>query len=224
MNPMSMKEGLMQFFTSNKLVRNFIISDLMLFGGWGLIAPVMSIFVLNEIEGATLVTVGSLAAIYWAVRSAVELPMAVFIEKTEGEKDDMYVLISGLLLISSSAFIFNFVETIPQLFACQAVHALGFAFYAASWSGIFSRHIEKSKAAFSWSLDHTFLGIATGIAGIVGGYFAEEIGFNAIFGIVGLMSLAAAAIVFIVPDIIFPFPKRKASAEEAPDHSPKIIR
>ena len=214
----------MNYFIGNKLVRNFIISDLMLFGGWGLIAPLMSIFVLNEIQGATLVTIGLLSAIYWTVRSLVELPMAVFIEKTESEKDDMYVLVSGLILISSSAFIFNFVETVPQLFICQAVHALGFALYSASWSGIFSRHIEKNKAAFSWSLDHTVLGIATGIAGVAGGYFAEAAGFNAIFIIVGLMSLAAAAIVFAVPDIIFPFPRRKYSAEGVPDHSPKTIR
>jgi hypothetical protein len=146
-------------FKISKVAKNFIIADLILFGGWGLVSPIMAIFIIDEVRGASLVTVGLMAAIYWAVRSSIELPMATVIEKTKSEKDDLYVLILGLLLVSIAAFWLTIVKTVPQLFTNQAIKALGFAFYAASWSGIFSRHIDKNKAARSWSIDHTALGI-----------------------------------------------------------------
>ncbi|MDD4930760.1 MAG: MFS transporter [Candidatus Colwellbacteria bacterium] len=214
------KGNLWNSFKTNKVVRNFVISDLVLFGGWGLISPVMSIFVIENIEGASLITVGALALVYWVVRSAIELPMAIVIEKTETEKDDMYVLISGLLLISVSAFWLSFVETIPQLFLFQAVYALGFALYAAAWSGIFSRHIDKSKAAISWAVDHTLIGIATGVTGILGGYIAQDFGFSPIFFLAGMASFVAAVLIFIVPEMILPG-KKSIPTPPTMDHSPK---
>jgi len=206
-------------FRLNKVVRNFVLADLVLFGGWGLVSPIMAIFIIGEIPGATLVTVGSMAAVYWAVRSSIELPMATLVEKTDSEKDDLYVLILGLLLVSASAFWLNFVETIPQLFTFQAVHALGFAFYAASWSGIFSRHVDKKRVAISWAIDHTVLGIATGVTGLFGAYIAEMFGFRAIFIIAGIASLIAAILIFLVPDIILP--GKKNNDAHPIDHSPK---
>ncbi|MFA4999264.1 MAG: MFS transporter [Parcubacteria group bacterium] len=216
-----MIKEVLKYFASNKLVRNFIFADLMLFGGWGLVSPIMAVFVVREIDGASLVTVGILAGIYWAVRSAIQLPMAILIDKSESERDDLYLLIVGLLLISASAFWLKFVDNVPKLYVFQVIYALGFAFYAASWAGIFSRHIEKNKAAISWSLDHTFLGIATGITGFAGGYLADRFGFDVIFVAVGVASLLSAIIVFIVPDVMFPG-KRK-TAIPIMDHSPKTV-
>jgi hypothetical protein len=216
-----MIKEVIRYFKSNKVVRNFIFADLLLFGGWGLVSPIMAIFVVEKVAGASIVTVGILAGIYWAIRSSIQLPMAMLVEKSETEKDDLYLLIIGLLLISASAFWLNFVDTIPKLYAFQAIHALGFAFYAASWAGIFSRHIDKSRAAISWSLDHTFLGAATGMAGFAGGYAANKFGFNAVFLAVGILSLFSAVLIFIVPDIIFP--SKKKGTAPIMDHSPKTV-
>lgn len=216
-----MGNELIRYFTTNRVVRNFIFADLALFGGWGLVSPIMAVFVVENIPGATLITVGTMAGIYWAVRSAVQLPMATIMERTVTEKDDLYILIVGLLLVSVSAFWLNFVKTIPQLYAFQAVHALGFGFYGAAWAGIFSRHIDRSKAAFSWSLDHTFLGVATGITGLTGGYIAQQFGFGAIFTMAGILSFVSAVLIFLVPDIIIPGKKKKSAP--VMNHSPKTI-
>jgi len=216
-----MIKEVLRYLGNNKVVRNFIFADLLLFGGWGLVSPIMAIFVVEKVAGASIVTVGILAGIYWAVRSSVQLPMAVAVEKSETERDDLYLIIVGLLLISASAFWLNFVDTIPKLYAFQAIHALGFAFYAAAWAGIFSRHIDKSRAAISWSLDHTFLGVATGVAGFAGGYVADKFGFSVVFVAVGVLSLLSAVLIFIVPDIIFP--SKKSGAAPIMDHSPKTV-
>ena len=44
----------------NKVVKYFVLADLSLFAGWGFVAPLLSVFVIEEISGATLFTVGAI--------------------------------------------------------------------------------------------------------------------------------------------------------------------
>lgn len=210
-----------RYIKISKLVRYFIISDLILFGGWGLVAPIFSIFIIEEVAEATLVTIGINAAIYWIIYSVVQLPVAAYLDKTDGEKDDFYTLVLGLVLAAASAFCFAVVKTVPQLYLVQVFHAVAFGLYAPSWSAIFSRHIDKHSIAFSWSLDRTFLGIATGVTGFLGGLIANTFGFAWIFVAAGLFSLMAAFVIWLVPDLLLP--PAKKSDFIVTDHSPHTI-
>src|SRR3989344_6393032 len=90
----------------NRVVKYFILSDLVLFSGWGLVSPVFSVFVIEGIKEATLLTVGVSASIYWITRAIVQLPAANYIDRHEGEKDDFNMLLLGLILASIAAFTF----------------------------------------------------------------------------------------------------------------------
>src|SRR3989338_7040231 len=94
----------------SRIIRLFIISDLLLWGGWGLIAPIFSVFVVGEVPGATLITVGIGTAIYWIVKSVIQIPVAKFLDRRPGEQDDFYMLLAGLILTGIVAFAFVFVS------------------------------------------------------------------------------------------------------------------
>ncbi|MDE2001712.1 MAG: hypothetical protein KGI60_04085, partial [Patescibacteria group bacterium] len=49
----------------NRIITFFIICDLWLWSGWGLIDPLFSVFVIRNIAGATIFSIGFLATIYW---------------------------------------------------------------------------------------------------------------------------------------------------------------
>lgn len=121
----------------NNTIRRFIFSDLILFSGWGLISPLMSVFIVQEINGS-LIDVGISVAIYWFIRSIIELPLANKLDKTRGEKDDFYVLMTGLFIVAIAAFAFAAIENVSQLYVIKTIEAIGFAMYYSSWSGIFS--------------------------------------------------------------------------------------
>lgn len=193
-------------FKVNKLVKYFILSDLFLVAGIGLIAPIFAIFIVDRIEGATVVTVGIAAAVYWIIKSLVQLPIAVYLDKTGGERDEFYTFIGGLLLVAAVAVGFIFISKVWHLFLLQAFNAVAFAMYTPSWSGIFSRHLDKDKPAFEWTLDSTVLGFAYGITGAIGGILASQFGFNVIFLCSAALGFVAAVIIFFSPDIVFPKP------------------
>ncbi|MBI1960752.1 MAG: MFS transporter, partial [Candidatus Liptonbacteria bacterium] len=191
-------------FSVGKVVRFFVLSDLLLISGWGLVSPVFAVFVKDSITGATLITVGIGASIYWIVRSIIQMPIAYYLDKLKGEKDDFYVLIGGFLIVSFAAFAFMFVTEIWQFYVVQFFHAVGFGMYVPAWTGIFSRHVDRDHSAFMWSLDNTVIGLASGVTGVFGGILAQEFGFSVVFFLAGLFTLFAALIVFAVPDLIFP--------------------
>lgn len=190
----------------NRLVKYFIWSDLFLVAGMGMIAPIFAIFIVDRIEGATVITVGVAAAVYWIIKSLVQLPLAVYLDRTDGERDEFYTLVGGLLLVAFVAIGFIFITKIWHLFFLQAFNAVAFAMYTPAWSGIFSRHLDKDKPAFEWTLNSTTLGFAHGVTGAVGGILASQFGFNVVFLFSALLSFVAVVIIFFSPDIVFPKP------------------
>ena len=65
----------------NRLIRFFVISDLFFWSGWGFINPIIAIFIVNQIEGATVLTVGIASAIYWITKALFQMPVAVYLDK-----------------------------------------------------------------------------------------------------------------------------------------------
>jgi MFS family permease len=200
-----------------RIVKYFILCDLALLAGWGLIDPVFSVFIIQKVGGATLITVGIAAALYWFLRSILQMPIANFLDKTNGEKDDLHALVLGLLLAAVTAFSFTLVTSVWQLYVVQIFHSFAFALYGASWPAIFSRHLDKDRVSFDWALDSTAVGISAGVSGFLGGVIASKFGFSWVFVGGAFFSLIAALIMFFAPELVLP---AKTTTPVIKDHKP----
>lgn len=202
----------------NKIVKYFILVDLVLLAGWGLIEPIFSVFVLKQVAGATLMTIGTSAAIYWILKSVLQIPLANMLDRIKGEKDDLYALTIGLLVAGITAFSFTLVREPWQLYLVQIFHALGLALYVASWPGLFSRHLDKDRVSFDWALDSTAAGISAGVAAFLGGIIANRFGFQVVFILAAVASFLAAMVVLWVPQVVIPGVTNEAPVRK--DHTP----
>lgn len=207
---------------TNRVVRNFILVDLALLAGWGLIEPILALYVVGNVAGATVVTVGTAAGIYWIFKSMLQIPIAKYLDRTPGEEDDLRFLIAGLLLAAFSAFSFSLITKIWQLYAVQLIHAVAFGLYGATWPAIFSRHLDKDKVSFDWALDSTAVGISAGVSGVFGGLIASWLGFKAVFVLAALFTLLSAFVLILSPNLVMP--EKKSNSETSfKDHTPANI-
>jgi MFS family permease len=149
-------------------------------------------------------TVGIAAAIYWILRSVLQVPIANYLDRTPGEHDDFMALVGGLLLVGISAIAMCWVTQVWELYAIHAIHAVAFALYYASWPTIFSRHLDKDNISLDWSLDSSVAGIGAGVTGFLGGVIAGTLGYNVVFVVAGLLAFIAAFVLLAVPDLILP--------------------
>lgn len=191
-------------FKVNRVVKYFVLSDLFLISGWGLINPIFAIFVIQNIPGTTAFTIGALAFVYWISKAAVQMPIAILLDRKEGERDDFHTLIFALMLSGFAAMAFVAVKSVFWLFVVQIIHGLSQGFYAPSWSAIFSRHLDKEKYAFDWSLDSTTIGIAAAVSGLLGGAVVAVAGFPAVFLAASILAFVSAFLLLLIPNLIIP--------------------
>lgn len=203
------------FKSINKVIKILVFSDLVLLFGWGLITPILAVFILESIKGGDAKVAGIAVGLYWLTKSVFQIPIAHFLDKTKGENDDFYALIFGTILASLAPMGFIFSSQPWHMYLLQIVQALGMAFAIPSWSAIFTRHIEKGREAFCWSLDSSALGIGTGVAGIIGGTVAEAFGFVPLFVGVAVLGIISGLVVLLIKgellpkEKVYPMPKPK---------------
>lgn len=200
----------------NRVIKFFIISDLILWSGWGFTDPLFSVYVVQNVIGGSLLSIGYLAAIFWATRAITQIPISLFLDKTDGEKDDFYALIIGLLITGVSAFSLMAATTVGQIYFIQFVKAIGFSLYIPAWAAIFTRHLDKTHSAFEWAVSSSSVGIGIGLAGFLGSLIANVDGFKLVFLITGLLAVISACVLLFVPNLILP--KKTGKSEIMGDH------
>ncbi len=173
----------------NKIIRVLVLGDIMFFSAFGLIGPIFAIFVTNQITGATVATVGFATTINLLTRALLQMPVARYIDRHKGEKDDFKFMIAGSTLVSIVPFIYLFISTPLHLYMAQAILGVGGALANPGWFAIFTRHIDKGKEGTEWTLENVSVGLAAAGTAAVGGVLAQNFGFQNLFLIVGVLSL-----------------------------------
>jgi MFS family permease len=204
------KEHLIDFHINvGRVIKFLIITDLFFLGGWSLINPIFSVFIVNEIPGGTIAIAGFVAAMYWMIKSILQIPVANFLDRTEGEKDELYALLIALGLSAVAAFSFAIAQSVTQIFVSQAIYAIAMGLYVPSWTSLFSRHLDKNRTSFDWALNSTGMGLASCAAALLSGLLAAHMGYAFVFFLVGLASLAALFVILFIPDILLPKGKER---------------
>jgi len=186
----------------NKIIKILIASDFMLFLGWGILSPVFAIFILEKVSNTGPIHAAEIAGLaaffYWVPKAFFEVPMGIYLDKNPGEKDDFWFMITGMFIISlvPIGYMFSFLPW--HIYVLQVIYAAGQAMVLPSWLAIFTRHIDKGKEAFEWSLETAFLSIGTGVTGGVSGVVIAFLGFNALFIFVSVLTILSMALLLLI--------------------------
>jgi MFS family permease len=191
----------------NKIIKVLITSDFFLNLGWGLLSPVFAIFILEKITtggplGAAKIA-GFAALSYWITKSFLEIPIGHFLDKRHGEKDDFWFMIVGTFITALVPIGYLFSSMPWHIYFFQIIHAIGMAMTLPSWLAIFTRHIDKGREAFEWSMETTSIGAGAGIAGGLGGIMAGIFGFNVLFIFVSALTVISTILLLLVKNDVF---------------------
>jgi sugar phosphate permease len=191
----------------NKVVKVLVSSDFFLNLGWGLLSPVFALFILQKItiqDPLKAAEVAGLAALfYWISKSLLEIPIGYLLDKKHGEKDDFWFMVAGTFITAIVPIGYLFSSEPWHIYLWQVVHAVGMAMSLPSWLAIFTRHIDKGKEGFEWSLETTSIGLGAGIAGGLGGVLAGYLGFNAVFILVSILNFVSAICLMLIKNDVF---------------------
>jgi MFS family permease len=164
-----------------------------------LFGPIFAVFITKSIAQASLRTVGFAISIYSITKLLVQIPLARFLDRRQGEKDEFYAMALGSLLGTAYMFGLVFTDQIWQLYALEIVSGIADASLMAAYYAVFSHHIDKRSQGFEWSLFSTIgLTISVACGGAIGGVLADRFGFQQIFLIAATINAMAVLLILLL--------------------------
>ncbi len=176
----------------NFAISTLVLSDLFLYFGLGLISPIFSIFVLENIPGATLQTIGINVAIYWLARVFSVIPISWLLDEIKGEKDEFYSVLIGTTTLAILPLFYIVATSVVHIYILEFFKGAANSLVIPAWRVLFTRFADKKQVGFSWSLADLCVGIATASSAYLGSVIALRFGFQVLFVLVSLISLFAA--------------------------------
>lgn len=176
----------------NPVVRFLIISDTVLIGAAGLLGPIFALFVEDFIVGGSAAVAGIAAGVYLFSRSILQIPIAHFLDKVRGEKDDFWFLFTFSILFAIVPLLYLIIHTPLQLYIVQFILGFFTAFTYPAFMAIFTRHIDSGKEGTEWGIYFTLIDVTSAALAVIGGYVATLAGFPVLIVVVVLMSLLGA--------------------------------
>ncbi len=190
----------------NKIIKFLVIGDFFFNSALGLISPIFALFVVlkitnNDVAAAAQV-VGYSTLFLWVIKSLLQIPIAKYLDRNHGEADDFWCMFIGHLIVGLIPFGYLFSNQIWHVYLLSLLQAIGLAMLVPPWFAVFTRHIDKDKEAYEWSVDSTALGIGVGITGALGGFLMAHFNFNIIFILSGILGIISTiALIFIREDV-----------------------
>jgi MFS family permease len=172
-----------------------MISDIFVLTGFGLIDPILAIYIKDGLVGGTVFSAAFASTLFLLVKSLVQLPFSRSVDKMNDVTRGRWLFL-GTILIALVPFIYIFSSSIAFIYLAQVLHGAGSGFAYTAWLGIWSTNLDKNRESYEWSIYSTLVGIGKAISAFVGGFVAEFIGFRLTFALVGVFAMAGCGFLF----------------------------
>lgn len=175
----------------NQTIKLLMISDIFFLTGFGLMDPILAIFIKDNLVGGTILAAGLASMLFMITKCIIQLPFSKYVDSHD---DKVKWLIIGMFLIAFVPFIYYFATDIKLIFLGQFIHGIGAGFAFPTWLGLWSTNLEKKRESYEWSLYSTVTGIGTALTAVIGATIAQFLGFKYTFIIVWIMCLIGCVI------------------------------
>jgi MFS family permease len=179
----------------NRTMKLLMLSDIFVLTGFGLIQPILAIFINQGVAGGTVLTAGLASTIFLLTKSMVQLPFGKYIDD-HGKKKRWLIL--GTLLMASVPILYVTADSIYKIYLAELIYGLGSGLAYPTWLGLWSRNLDQGRESFQWSVYSTSTGIGTAATGTIGAVMASIAGFTTTFLLAGLLCLLGCVTLFVL--------------------------
>lgn len=186
----------------NPVIRFLIISDTVVIGATALLGPIFALFIADFIQGGNEAVAGLAAGIYLLTKSIFQIPIAHFIDRVRGERDDFWLMFIFSMLFSLVPLLYLIIHTPAQLFLIQFLLGIFAAFTFPTYMAIFTRHVDHSKEGTEWGVYFTLTDLTSAGFAALGGFIASTSGFQSLIITVVVLHFLGSLLLFPIKPYI----------------------
>jgi MFS family permease len=195
----------------NLVLRALILADLFILGGFGLVQPIFAVYMLQNLGGATVASVGVALTVQLFVKAVFQILVGKWGDEEKGNKRELLCLLAGSILISFVPIGFVFAKNVGHVYLIQALFGFGQALNYPSWRVMFSRYTLHDKAGYQWGVYDTVVSLATAASAALGGFIAQSYSFHYLFLLVSFLSFIGTGFIVHIFKHEFTRESRKSS-------------
>jgi predicted MFS family arabinose efflux permease len=177
----------------NTTIKVLMLSDMFVLTGFGLIDPILAIFIKENLIGGTILAAGVASMLFLVTKSMLQLPFSRYVDRHDDKKK---LLIMGTFLISVVPFMYIMARDITAIWMAQILYGIGSGMAYPTWLGLWSTHLDTRHESFEWSLYSTATSLGIGVVAIIGATIAEFVSFTYVFLLVGALSFMGCMSLF----------------------------
>jgi MFS family permease len=171
--------------------------DLTLAASFGLILPILPLFLIYRIPDATIFTIALSYSIFLTAKAFLGWVFALFMSHEKTDTRAKGGLIAGSLFIALTPIAYLNSTAMAHIFLAQILLGLGFGFLKISWMHLTHQTIEELLHETLLHIHGYILTFSLAIAAVLGGFIAYNYGFNILFYTMALIG-ALATILSII--------------------------
>ena len=169
-----------------------MISDIFVLSGFGLIGPILAIFINDNLRGGSIFSAGLASTIFMITHAILQIVLSYKFNP----KDRLWMLKVGTAVIALVPFGYMFSTSIYHIYLVEFIFGIGASFAYPSWSSLFTANLDKGQRGFQWSVYSSAVGIGTALTAVVGGWLAEKISFQLVFALTGAIAMLGLFVLF----------------------------
>jgi MFS family permease len=188
------------FVKLNKVTLLLTLSDVFTWGSFVVISSLSGIYLSNKLGENTVEFVGIGTAIYFITRGVFQIPIGIFTDKLQKDRDEIITLAIGSIL-AGIPYLFYPVITQPwHYFVLQFVFGLGISLNVVNWRKLFALNIREGMEGKEYAFYDAVLSTSTAIISIILGIVAN-IGdkyFDLVMIIAGITMMLASVWILMI--------------------------
>ena len=185
----------------NRAIKILIVSDTIFYGAMALVEVVFSVFIINNIKGASVEHLGIGNALFMVGILLTEPLFSRFYDTAKTITASFYGFVIGNLLKAVFRVLFVFISSISMFYLIYFLLGIVHSIEYPSFSKLFTKYIDKNLESSEWGYKDTLVSLGRMITLFFSGYIVIAWGYNALFII--------SAITMVISGVLLPLAYKK---------------
>ncbi|MCA9381473.1 MFS transporter [Candidatus Dojkabacteria bacterium] len=177
----------------NKVIVYLTTSDVF---NWALMAVMngfVGLYLATKLETDVIRIVGIGYGILSLSQGLVQIPTGYFIDRTKSDRDDIFMLLFGDILMGAPFLLYPTITSEYHFFMLQFIIGFGAGINLVSWRKMFAKNLDKDKEGMEYGMYETIMAFCIAFFSLVAGIIANisETYFDIVMAGIGVIMLSS---------------------------------
>lgn len=147
--------------------------------------------------------VGIGTSIYYFTRSLFQIPMGYVTDKIKGDKDEILLLATGVILMGLPYTLYPNIATPAHYYILQFIFGIGACLNVTNWRKLFATNIDSGIEGTQYAFYETIISLSTAVISLLVGGLANlgEVYFDVVMVVSGILMMLGCVWVLMIHSV-----------------------